>query len=111
MRDKILIQRIRGGETDLFQELIHPYLRPVFALVRSNRHRSRDAEDTVQEAVLRAFSNLNQLRSRHPFRAWLYQIAINEARMLRRRNARRLCFKSVDEATDGDGAASPVHRA
>ena len=29
MRDEILIQRIRGGETDLFQELIHPYLRSV----------------------------------------------------------------------------------
>lgn len=31
MRDEILIQRIRGGETDLFQELIHP--------VRAARHR------------------------------------------------------------------------
>lgn len=102
MRDEILIQRIRGGETELFQELLHPYLRSVFALVRSVVTDHADAEDTVQEAVLRAFSNLDQLRSGHAFRAWLFQIAVNEARMLRRRNAQRLCFKSVDEAMDGD---------
>ena len=100
MRDEILIQRIRGGETELFQELIHPYLRAVFSLVRSVVTDHADAEDTVQEAVLRALSNLAQLRSGHAFRAWLFQIAINEARMLRRRNARRLSFKSVDEAMD-----------
>lgn len=101
MRDQILIERIRGGETDLFEELLHPYLRSVFALVRSVVTDHADAEDTVQEAVLRAFSNLDQLRSGHVFRAWLFQIAINEARMLRR-NARRLCFSSVDEAMDGE---------
>lgn len=100
MRDEILIQRIRGGETELFEELLQPYLRSVFALVRSVVTDQADAEDTVQEAVLRAFSNLDRLRSGHAFRAWLFQIAINEARILRRSNARRLCFKSVDEATD-----------
>ena len=102
MRDEILIERIRGGETELFEELLQPYLRSVFALVRSVVTDHADAEDTVQEAVLRAFSNLGRLRSGHAFRAWLFQIAINEARILRRRNARRLCFSSVDEAMDGE---------
>jgi len=106
-RDEILIQRIRGGGTELFQELIHPYLRAVFTIVRSVVTDHADAEDTVQEAVLRAFSNLDQLRSGHAFRAWLFQIAINQARMLRRRNAHRLCFKSVDEATGGDQGLQP----
>lgn len=108
MRDESLVLRIRGGETELFQELIHPYLRAVFALVRSVVTDEADAEDTVQEAVLRAFSNLDQLRSGRAFRAWLFQIAINQARMLRRRNARRLCFRSVDEATDGDQNLQPA---
>ena len=102
MRNEILIERIRGGETELFEELLQPYLRSIFALVRSVVTDHADAEDTVQEAVLRAFSNLGRLRSGHAFRAWLFQIAINEARMLRRRNARRLCFSSVDEAMDGE---------
>ena len=84
MSDEILILRIRGGETELFEELLQPYLRSVFALVRSVVTDQADAEDTVQGAVLRAFSNLDRLRSGHAFRAWLFQIAINEARILRR---------------------------
>ena len=62
MRDDLLIERIRGGETELFEELIRPYLRPVFSLVRAVVNDQADAEDTVQESVLRAFSNLDQLR-------------------------------------------------
>jgi RNA polymerase sigma-70 factor (ECF subfamily) len=79
--------------------LLHPYLLSVFAVVRSVLTDHADAEDTAQEAVLRAFSHLDQLRSGHALPAWLFQVAINEARMLRRRNARRLCFESVDETT------------
>ena len=49
--------------------------------------------------MLRAFSHLDQLLSAMPSHPWLFQIAINETRMLRRRNARQICFKSVDETT------------
>jgi DNA-directed RNA polymerase specialized sigma24 family protein len=40
-------------------------------------------------------------------RAWLFQIAVNQARMLRRRNAPCLYFKSLDEATDEAGNSNP----
>jgi hypothetical protein len=95
MRDDLLIKRIRGGETELFEELIHPYLRAVFSLVRAVVNDHADAEDTVQESVLRAFSNLDQLRSGHAFRAWLFQIAVNQARMLQRRRNCLLSFFQV----------------
>ena len=55
MRDDLLIKRIRGGETELFQELIHPYLRAVFSLVRAVLNDHADAEDTVQESALLRF--------------------------------------------------------
>ena len=107
MRDEILIQRIRGGETDLFQELLHPYLRSVFALVRSVVTDHADAEDTVQEAVLRAFSNLNQLRSR----PCLPCVAVpdcgqrgSHAAATQRSAA---LFQVGDEATDGDQGLQP----
>ena len=102
MRDESLIQRIRRGETDLFHDLIHPYLRTTFALVRSVVNDHADAEDTVQEALLHAFLNLHQLRSDHFFPAWLFQTSINVARMLQRRNASRLSFNSVDEVATAD---------
>jgi RNA polymerase sigma factor (sigma-70 family) len=46
-----------------------------------------DAEDVVQEAVLRAFLSLSQLRDRDRFESWLCGIAINVAKMQLRRAA------------------------
>jgi RNA polymerase sigma factor (sigma-70 family) len=46
-----------------------------------------DAEDVVQEAVLRAFLSLSQLRDRDRFESWLCGIALNVAKMQLRRAA------------------------
>ena len=46
-----------------------------------------DAEDVVQEAVLRAFLSLSQLRERDRFENWLCGIALNVAKMQLRRAA------------------------
>src|SRR5437016_1269218 len=46
-----------------------------------------DAEDVVQEAVLRAFLSLSQLRERDRFESWLCGIALNVAKMQLRRAA------------------------
>jgi RNA polymerase sigma factor (sigma-70 family) len=46
-----------------------------------------DAEDVVQEAVLRAYLSLSQLRDPARFEAWLCCIAINTAKMALRRRA------------------------
>ena len=41
-----------------------------------------EAEDVVQEAVLRAWSPVGQLRSAETFRPWLLAIVANECRMV-----------------------------
>ncbi len=46
-----------------------------------------DAEDVVQEATLRAFLSLSQLRDPERFEAWLCGIALNVAKMRLRRAA------------------------
>ena len=46
-----------------------------------------DAEDVVQEAVLRAFLSLSQLREAEKFESWLCGIALNVAKMRLRRSA------------------------
>src|SRR6266852_118275 len=46
-----------------------------------------DAEDVVQEAVLRAFLSLSELRDRDRFESWLCGIALNVAKMQLRRAA------------------------
>jgi RNA polymerase sigma-70 factor, ECF subfamily len=80
-----LIQRIRDGEREAFYELIRPYERRVYAAAFGLLRNQADAEDCVQEAVLKAFKNIRQFRAEAKFSTWLIQIAINEARMRRRR--------------------------
>lgn len=92
-----LVARVRSGDTEAFYVLIKPYLLPVRNLVRSFVANAYDAEDVVQEAILTAFMKLHQLRTPQHFRAWLMQIAANEARMHLRVHKRRNNTECLDE--------------
>jgi RNA polymerase sigma-70 factor (ECF subfamily) len=80
-----LIQRVRDGEHELFYELIQPYLKRVYAAAFAILHNEADAEDAAQEAVLKALKYIRQFRAEAKFSTWLIQIAVNEARMHRRK--------------------------
>ena len=83
--EEALIRRVRDGEHDLFYELIRPYERRVYSAALAILRNDADAEDTAQEALLKAFKNIRQFRGEARFSTWLIQIAVNEARMRRRR--------------------------
>jgi RNA polymerase sigma-70 factor (ECF subfamily) len=99
--ERSLIARIRAGERELFHELIRPYERALYAMAYSVLHNPADAEEVAQEAVLKAFANLGQLRADNKFKGWLLQIAFNEARLRRRKNRGHL-YESLDEAGQDD---------
>lgn len=100
-RECELMQRICGGETDLFYELIRPYERGVFFAAASILGNDSDAEEVAQEAVLKAFKNLARFRQESKFSTWLIQIAINEAKMKLRKDRRHL-YESIDNRQQTD---------
>jgi RNA polymerase sigma-70 factor (ECF subfamily) len=81
-----LVRRVRDGDADLFYELVRPYERRVYAAAFAILRNSADAEDAAQEAILKAFRHIKQFREEARFSTWLIQIAVNEARMRRRRD-------------------------
>jgi RNA polymerase sigma-70 factor (ECF subfamily) len=90
-----LISLIVSGEKALFYELIRPYehrlRRVALALVRNDA----DADDVVQETLLKAFLNLSRFRAEARLSTWLTTIALNEAKShLRRRGLR--AFEPID---------------
>jgi len=91
-----LIARVCAGEKQLFYELIRPYERSVYVAAFSVLQNEGDAEDAAQEAFLKAFSHLSSFRSESKFSTWLIQIALNEARMKRRKD-RKYLYDSIDE--------------
>src|SRR5947209_2269693 len=96
-----LIQRIRDGEREAFYELIRPYERRVYAAAFGLLRNQADADDCAQEAVLKAFKNIRQFRAEAKFSTWLIQIAINEARM-RRRRGRADLMEPIDNPRNKD---------
>jgi len=103
-----LIERVKAGESDLFYQLIEPYQRAVFSAAYSVLANDADAEEAAQEAFLKAYSRLDQFRGECKFSTWLVQIAINEARMKRRKD-RRALYDSIDEGyQDESGDYFPI---
>jgi RNA polymerase sigma-70 factor (ECF subfamily) len=104
--EAVLIGRIRGGETELFYELIRPYERRVFVIAFTILRNEQDAEDAAQDAFLKAFKYLAQFRSESRFSTWLIQVAINEAR-LRQRKSHLEIMRPIEDKENEDGTYTP----
>ena len=60
-----------------------------------------DADDALQETLLRAWRGLDQFQPRAPFRAWLYRIATNVCLTLLARRAREATLCRWIRGSDG----------
>ena len=88
--ERILIERIRNGEKELFADLIRPYERQVYVTAVAILQNEADAQEVAQEAILKAFTHLWQFRGDSRFSTWLTRVTINEARMRRRKEHREI---------------------
>ena len=95
-REQDLILNVQRGQNELFYELVRPYERRVFAAALAILRNEQDAEDTAQEAMLKAFANIRQFRAEARFSTWLIQITVNEA-LMRRRRERTVVMEGIDD--------------
>lgn len=73
-----------------FAELVRPHLEVSFRMAYAITRDAAEAEDAVQEALVKAWRALGRFREGEPFRPWLLAIVANEARNRRRSAGRRL---------------------
>jgi RNA polymerase sigma-70 factor (ECF subfamily) len=105
--EQALIERIRGGDSNAFYDLVRPHERAIYITAYSILQEPSEAEDVAQETVLKAFRNLHQFRGDARFGTWLITIAMNEARM-RLRSRQRARFESLDAALPDDADYVPL---
>ena len=105
-REQELISQVQRGRTELFYELVRPYERRVYAAALAILRNEADAEDTVQEAMLKALANIQQFRAESRFSTWLIQITVNEALMRRRRERTRMT-EAIEDNRDEEGEYTP----
>lgn len=95
-QERRIIEDCKAGNCEQFQALISPYLHSIKLIAYSILRNRSDMEEVSQESILKALTHINQLREGESFKAWLLQIAGNEARMRLRKDRKHL-YSSVDE--------------
>lgn len=86
-----LVEAARRGDHEAFEVLATSAADRLYAVARLILRASDQAEDAVQEALVRAWQQLPQLRDPDRFDAWLYRLVVNacndQGRQLRRWSA------------------------
>jgi RNA polymerase sigma-70 factor, ECF subfamily len=103
LSDDSLVERAREHDLAAFEALMRRHNRRLFRVTRGVLRDSDTAQDAVQEAYLRAFTRLETYQPVGKFPAWLTRIALNEALMIRRREATETV--SLDDVGDDALAA------
>ena len=75
-----LIERAKDGDRFAFDELVGPLIDQGFRLGYGMLHDRGAAEDAVQEAAVRAWRKLGNLRPGTPMRPWFLGIVANQCR-------------------------------
>ena len=77
--DAELVVAALAGNTQAFDVLVNRYRRAMLTVAQQIVRNPADAEDVVQDALLRAFEALPQLSDLNRFGAWLHSITRNRA--------------------------------
>lgn len=77
-------------DKETFSTLVHEQQRQLYRIAVSYTASSADAEDAMQEALLRAWKRRDTLRNPAYFSTWLNRILINECKTLLRKRKRQL---------------------
>jgi RNA polymerase sigma-70 factor (ECF subfamily) len=109
-RESELLTAARKGDHDAFGRLAEAYRRELLAHCYRMLGSYADAEDALQETLLRAWRGLPRLEGRSSLRSWLYRIATNTClRAIERRPKRVLPIDYGPAADPHDGLADAVN--
>jgi RNA polymerase sigma-70 factor (ECF subfamily) len=75
--DAAAVAKARGGDQDAFRVLVERHSRTIYRLAYRMTGRAEDAEDVVQETLVRAYRQLGRFEARSNFATWLYRIGFN----------------------------------
>ena len=100
--DAEIVNRVRAGETALFEILMRRHNQRIYRAARAVVKDEAEVEDVMQQAYLNAFTHLHQFEERSQFATWLVRIALNEAfgrrRKMRRDESRVSGHSNMDDA-------------
>ena len=107
--DLSLLAAARAGDGRAFGLLVEPHRGELHAHCYRMLASLHDAEDALQETLLRAWRGLSRFEGRSSLRTWLYAIATNAClRAVERRPARTLPLDTTAPAAIGEAPGRPL---
>jgi RNA polymerase sigma-70 factor (ECF subfamily) len=104
--DMYLVAAAKDGDHQAYAELCRRHSQQVFRTVLRITGNISDAEDTLQEALLKAYVHIRGFEGRSAFSSWLTRIAVNSALMLLRKKRSQPVY-SFESGPDADDFKLP----
>ena len=109
VQERELLATARDGDEDAYRRLVEPHRSELHAHCYRMLGSVQDAEDALQEALVRAWRGLGKFEGRSSLRSWLYRIATNTSLdAIQRRPKRVLPIDYGPPADPHGGVGEPV---
>ena len=109
METTTLLNAARRGDDEAFERLVEPHRRELHAHCYRMLGSLHDAEDALQDALLRAWRGLPRFKGEHSLRPWLYKIATNTSLdVIGKRPERTLPIDHGPPSDPFDGPGEPL---
>lgn len=113
MNEEKLIDRAIKGDASAFNELLSAHERKLYAVCLRMCGNHEDAQDCLQEAMLRVYRSISGFKGQSSFSTWLYRVAMNTCldELRRRKNKPSTSLDTLIDAgwSPADGSATPEH--
>src|SRR4051812_40295807 len=108
-RERELLEAARGGNDDAFRRLVEPHRKELYVQCYRMLGSVHDADDALQDALVRAWRGLAKFEGRSSIRSWLYRITTNSCLdLISRRPKRVLPIDHGPAADAGDDLGEPL---
>ena len=108
LNDERLLLLARNEHSTVFATLSHQYREKLFRAAHRITRTREDAEDAVQDTLLRAFVHLGDFEGRSNFGTWLTRITINSALMILRK--KRNAYEIAIDGSNAFGLDGAVYK-
>ena len=102
--DETLVAQTQKGDAQAFDVLVERYKERLYATIYHMTSNHEDANDLVQETLIKAFKSIDSFRGHSSFYTWVYRIAVNRTInfLKRRKNRNQYSLDDLDSSIQTD---------
>jgi RNA polymerase sigma-70 factor (ECF subfamily) len=102
LTDEQLVDAARGGDENAFSALFMRHHKRLLMLALQYRLTAQDAEDAVQQTMMKAWQGLKNFRGESRFATWITRVLMNEVFQMQRKRTRM----RLEEMEDANALAA-----